>query len=242
MKKETIDKIENLIKEADSSNSPSDYQIVFDYLKELEEENQKDYLIKYYKGLVCYSYPDFEEFRVKWAVEEFSKALEIKPSDLMSNIYLSYCYFDLGKYSKSNIAFKNILSKGENWESLEEMHQQWRISNLAEMVAISNLKLGRYNSFFTYYMRWKEIFYIFIDIENFYIPEGLITEVADFLKLNGKSLDDDKLISNFRVISLDLIAIIKTILDLEDIYSEEIENLKNWDGHQQSMLSMAYAK
>lgn len=242
MKKVIIDKVENLIREADFSNDSSDYQKIFDYLKELEEKDPNDYLIKYYKGFVCYSYPDFEEFRVKWAIEEFNNALELSPNDLMTNIYLSFCYFDLKRYSKSNAMFKAILSKEENWESLIKLQQQWRISNLAEMVAVSSLKLGRFNSFFAYYMKWKEIFYVFMDIENFYIPEGLITEVSEFLKEKGESLDDDKLISNFRVISLDLISIIKTILDLEDIYSEEIENLKNWDGHQQSMLSLAYSK
>ena len=232
MKKTEISQIEKLIREADFENKSEAYSSIFDKLKEFDSKYPSDYLLDYYKGLVCYLNPDVEDFRTKMALKYFEKAFHGNPKYFMTQIYLGFCYFDLGEFGKALNNFKEVLSKKENWDALSKNHQTWRLVNLAEMVAVCNLKLGRISKFSLYYMPWKDLFYIYSRKKDFYFPESLVIETANFLKEKGDSMSDEN-IGFFRKVSLDLIGIIKGGNGFEEIYSKELKNLKNWDGHQQ---------
>lgn len=241
MKKADITHIEKLLMEADSHNNSEGYDSVYSLLENLATKYSDDFLLYYYKGLVCYSNPDVEEFRTKWAIKHFENSLKLEPNYLMTKIYLAHCHYDLGEYGKALVIFKDILSKKENWDILFKNDQSWRVVNLAEMVAVCNLKLGRLAKFRDYYMPWKDLYYLNIRKDNFYFPESLVVETSVFLKAKGDSMSEEN-IASFRKISLDLIGIIKGGDGFEEIYAEELKNLKNWDGHQHYQPVRVYAQ
>lgn len=240
MKRSDIKHIEEQILEADYAGTSESYSQVFEHLKFLENKYQSDYLLQYYKGLVCYLNPDVQLFRTEMAIQFLNKSLELNPENVMTRYYLGFCHYDLRDFNKSLLYFKDILSKKGNWDLLSKRHQTWRLVNLAEMVAVCYLNLGKLSKFEFYYMPWKDLYYINIRKDNFYFPESLVIETANYLHDHGDSLTAER-IAFFRKVSLDLIGIIRGGNDFANIYSKELEYLKNWDGHRQYQPIKAYS-
>lgn len=240
MKKKDILHIEKLISEADFEGTPEIYNALFETLKGMEEKYPNNFDLLYYQGLVCYQHPDIDEFRIKWALKFFNKVLELNPNHLFSKIYSGFCNYDLGHYSVALNLFKEILATKQNWIYFEENNQIWRLVNIAEMVAVCSLKIRHIAKFVNYYMPWKELYYLNSRDSDFYFPESLIVEVSIFLKNKGETLSHDN-VAVFRKISLDLIGIIKGGDGFEEIYAEELKNLKNWDGHEQLKFEKIYS-
>ncbi len=240
MKDTDIKYIENLISEADFIGTSEAYSAVYDKLKVYDESYENNSSLEYYKGLVCYNNPDVEDFRTKWALVHFEKAIDLNREDVMPVIYKGYCLYDLKQYKNSLIAFKHVLSSNDNWIKLMDSNSYWRLVNIAEMIAVCNLKMTHITKFLEYYFPWKELYYLFSKGDDFYFPTTMVVEVSKFLKNKGKNMSNEN-IASFRKISLDLIGIIKGGDGFEEIYSEELKNLRDWDGHQQFNLRKIYS-
>ncbi len=159
MKKREISHIEELIKKADFQDNSNAYDLIYKKLLAMDNKYPSDYLLEYYKGLVCYSNPDREKFRTKWAMTFFEKSLNSEPDYIMAKIYLGYCHYDLGEYIKALEQFKSVLSKTENLIFFIKNDQSWRLVNIAEMVAVCYLKLNRLSKFDFFYQSWKDLYY-----------------------------------------------------------------------------------
>lgn len=241
MKESVITYIESKVQEADFKNTSEAYSAIYSELQSLDLKYPSNYILEYYKGLVCYSNPDTEEnFRLKMAIKHFEKSLKINSKKIMSKVYLGYCYFDLGEYGNSQNNFKEVLSKKENWKLFEKNEQMWRVVNMTELISVCNLKMGWLTKFQDFYTTWKVLYYLHIRQDNFYFPESLVIETSNYLKVKGDTMSTEN-IASFRKISLDLIGIIKGGDGFEEIYSEELKNLKNWDGHSQYQPIRVYS-
>lgn len=237
MTKKDLTHIEQLIADADVSN---DYSVALNQLKDWDEKYGDDFLLNYYKGLICYLDPDTEEFRLKWAKDFFKKALNQEPTHLMSQIFLAYTYFDLENYKSALQHFQQVLGNSKNWDVLKKNQQVWRLCQMAELITVCCLKLNTLSKYKKYYQAWKDLFYQFSRREDFYFPKDLVMETATFLKHRGEELDDNHT-TFFRGLSLDLIGIIKAGDGFEKIYSKELDQLKNWSGQKSQRLIKVFS-
>lgn len=237
MTKKDLTHIELLIADADVSN---DYSAVMTMLKNWEKKYCDDHLLNYYKGLVCYLDPDTEEFRLNWAIDYFKKTLAQEPTHLMSQIFLAYSYFDLKNYKVALQHFQQIMGNLKNWDILKKNQQVWRLCQMAELITVCCLKLNTLPKYKKYYRAWKDLFYQFSRKDDFYFPKDLVMETATFLKRHGDDLPDD-LTTFFRGLSLDLIGIIKGGDGFEEIYSKELDHLRNWSGQKSQRLVKVFS-
>ncbi len=231
MTKKEINHIEQLIREANSSDDVELYNSAYKYLESIKSI-EEDYLLYYYKGLICYSNSDIEDFRVNWAIKNFKKSLELSPDSLMTKVYLAHSYYDLGKYIKTSEVLTDVFSNQNNIEVFTKNNQIWRIVNLIELFSISYLKLGWIDKFLPVYFAWIKMYDNHIKEKDFYFPESLIIETAQFLKDKGEFINEKKY-SYFTLISLNLINMIKSSEGFEEIYSEELKILEDWNRQEQ---------
>jgi len=213
--------------EASLDENPSEYEKVYEYLKEIAPSSEAEY----FKGLVCYLNPDKEEFRIRQAINHFQDALGSNPDYLDAKLHLAYALFDIQEFSKAMALFLSLLYDQAALNTMVSNDQMWKVVNIMEVVSVCLLRLGRWSQFHGFYEKWKELYHtnLMVSKDNFYFPRDLVMETASFLKDKGDELSFDN-VRYFKKVSFDLITLIKGGEGFEKVYSKELENLRNWNG------------
>lgn len=224
MKNKDIKRIEQLIEEANYTNSEKLYNDIYVILENLEKkETTPNYLLYYYKGLIQYSHPDIkDQSKVDLAIENFKKALELQSNHLMSIIYLGHSYYDKNENKLSINTFNKILCNKEAIDVIVKNKQKWRLANMKELKAVSYLKLNKLNTFMRSYKYWLKI-YNKLDQFNMYFPHHLIMEIMIFI--NETHILSNKDFEQFKIICSELVNIIIKN-GLEKVYKKEIEKFR----------------
>jgi tetratricopeptide (TPR) repeat protein len=103
-------------------------------VKECLAENSQDNKCWYLLGLIWYCFPlDYKE-RSENCEAALKKAIEIKPDDDWSNMYLGHLYFDEKKFEIALHQFEKVNS---NYFDALDLH--WRVLKLEELVLCCKL-------------------------------------------------------------------------------------------------------
>lgn len=225
MKNEPIRQIELELEEAEMNGSEAAFDTVYAKLKAMPPSAE----VSYYLGLTCYMHPDREAFRLLQASAHFQNALKENPELHDAALQLGYVHFDSGAYAKALAFFGKVLGNRKAIDILAREGRHWRIVNLLELVAVCQLRLGRWNVFQQHYKNWKVEYYRFIRTDDFYFPKELVMHTADFLHANGERLSAENE-RFFQMVSLDLIGLIRGGEGFDSIYTAELNMLRNWKG------------
>jgi hypothetical protein len=105
-------------------------------VKECLAENSKDNKCWYLLGLIWYCFPSDNQERSINCETALKKAIELKPDDNWSNMYLGHLYFDERKFEIGLPQFKKVSSK-----YLDKLDLHWRVLKLEELILCCKLYL-----------------------------------------------------------------------------------------------------
>jgi tetratricopeptide (TPR) repeat protein len=111
-------------------------QIAENLTKECIAENPHDNKCWYLLGLICYCFPSDYKERSENCQTALKKAIELKPDDDWSNMYLGHLYFDEKKFEIALQQFEKVSSK-----YFDNLDLHWRTLKLEELVLCCKLYL-----------------------------------------------------------------------------------------------------
>ncbi len=111
-------------------------QISESLVKECLAQNARDNKCWYLLGLIWYCFPsDYQERSINCETA-LKKAIELKPNDNWSNMYLGHLYFDEKKFDIALHQFAKISPK-----YFDELDLHWRVLKLEELILCCKLYL-----------------------------------------------------------------------------------------------------
>jgi hypothetical protein len=231
--KKDLKKIEKLFDKAYQSDSAEDYNRIREHIQSIDNWNTDAELL-YLAGLSQYliNDNDADTIYIRLANKWFSESVSLNPKDTMARIYLVYTSYDLGDFQSCISIIKELII--DSLDYLQENDLEWRIVDLLEILAASELKLGHITKFLAYHRQWEDFFNVYIATDDEMVPKQIILTVSEFLSNSGDNLSEKHYLS-FKRICMILILFIQQKTHLIQLYKKELELLKNWSGHNQAL-------